>query len=247
MCRESDAWRVLLAAIAVCGLAVLGAADAEAIVIIDGADLFPIPGSHYQSMNPVGFDITGDGSWDAEIVSMSLSGDMAGGGAISTPDTDGFFECDSFFDVFVEIDLPGLTGPVETVVRHSRADMSIGGLVSVGRTEMFDTEIVAMTLSGEVGGSPVILRESQALASAGGHSITDIGGGLYHIDSFFDVFTELSVDGGQNWIAAQPHPQYPEFPDGSIRMELNRLVPEPATMSLLALGGLGLLARRRRK
>ena len=34
------------------------------------------------------------------------------------------------------------------------------------------------------------------MPSPGRTTITDIGGGLYQIDSFFDVFTELSIDGG---------------------------------------------------
>ena len=66
--------------------------------------------------------------------------------------------------------------------------------------------------------------------------VTDLGGGLYHIDSFFDVFTELSVDSGP--FEAQLN--------GSVRMELNPNSPEPATMMLLA-AGLPMLIKRRRR
>ncbi len=62
------------------------------------------------------------------------------------------------------------------------------------------------------------IRESITQASDGQTSITELGGGLYHIDSFFDVFTELSVDGGSSWIAS----------DAPARMDLApipRLVP----------------------
>ena len=53
-----------------------------------------------------------------------------------------------------------------------------------------------MSLYGYVpGGPPILIREDPAQASVGQTTITDLGGGLYHIDSFFDVFTELSVDG----------------------------------------------------
>jgi len=99
-----------------------------------------------------------------------------------------------------------LTGPVQTVVTNR--NLSTAGL--------FDAEIVSMSLSGNVGGMPVIIRESPTQASAGETDILDLGGGLYHIDSFFDVFTELSVDGGNSWIAS----------DAPVRMTLT---PEPGT------------------
>ena len=115
-----------------------------------------------------------------------------------------------------------LTGPVQ--VRVTDRNLSTAGL--------FDTEIVSMSLSGSVGPMNIQVREDPNRASTGSTDIQDLGGGLYHIDSFFDVFTELSVDGGANWTAS----------DYGTRMTLT---PEPATLSLLALGGLALLRRRR--
>jgi hypothetical protein len=104
-------------------------------------------------------------------------------------------------------------------------------------TGTFNTEMLAMNISGGTLPPGVMIRESPTLPSLGQTTIAPIGGGLFHIDSFFDVFTELSIDGGQTWIPA----------NGSERMTL---VPEP---SACALGGLafGLLtlrgARRLRK
>ena len=98
-----------------------------------------------------------------------------------------------------------LTGPVSTLVTDK-----IGNT-----TGTFDTEIVSMSLSGNVAGTQIYIRESPSNASDGVTDITDLGGGLYHIDSFFDVFTELSVDGGSSWIAS----------DTSTRMTL-----EPAVL-----------------
>ena len=89
-----------------------------------------------------------------------------------------------------------------------------------------------MSLSGNTPMGPIMIRQDPQRASTGSTDITDTGGGLYHIDSFFDVFTELSVDGGANWIGS----------DYGTRMVL---IPEPGIMSLLALGGLALLRRRR--
>jgi hypothetical protein len=79
---------------------------------------------------------------------------------------------------------------------------------------------------------PVMVRESPTLPSLGQ---TSVSGGLgdYTIDSFFDVFTELSLDGGQTW--------GPDL-DGPAHMEL---CPEPGTLSLLVLGALAAVRRRR--
>jgi len=76
-----------------------------------------------------------------------------------------------------------LTGPVQVMVFN----------YSPGDLGNFQTEMLSLDLSG--GG--VTIRESPTLPSLGQTGIAGIGGGLYRIDSFFDVFTELSVDGGQ--------------------------------------------------
>jgi len=119
--------------------------------------------------------------------------------------------------------LTQLTGPASMMTRD-KWDVTTG---------IFDAEIVSMNLSGQVDGLDLWIRESPALPSLGGTSITDLGGGLYDIESFFDVFTELSVDGGDAWIPAT----------GSIRMEL--MIPEPATIAMLGLGAF-LMSRKRR-
>jgi hypothetical protein len=102
-------------------------------------------------------------------------------------------------------------------------------------TGQWPVEMVGMSLSGEGTTPPfVMIRESPTLPSLGQTRITDIGGGQYHIDSFFDVFTELSFDGGANW-----------FPSvGSTRVNL---VPEPASAVLIGLVMLSLMGVARRR
>jgi hypothetical protein len=91
----------------------------------------------------------------------------------------------------------------------------------------------------------VMIRESPTLATQGQHSLhpmpgtPSMPGGMLAIDSFFDVFTEISLDGGQTWTPA----------DRAIPMTLTYITPEPAT-AVLVLGGAlacGLVARRRRR
>jgi hypothetical protein len=140
---------------------------------------------------------------------------------------------DSLLDGEVSIDGGGswmsvtMSGPVTTMVNN---------YVS-GQLGTFQTEILGMSLSANVGGMPVMIRESPTLSSTGRVSVEEGGGGGggggYRIESFFDVFTELSVDGGMTW--------YPDT-EGPGRMTL---CPEPASLVLLALGGLAMLRRRR--
>ena len=104
-----------------------------------------------------------------------------------------------------------------------------------GAMGTFNTEIVSMTLSGVIGGMSVQIRESPTLQSTGQTSIVDLGGGNYTIDSFFDVFTDLRIENGP-WDDG-------EYPDGPPTMAF---IPEPSTLSLLALAGLVAMCRRPR-
>jgi hypothetical protein len=73
-----------------------------------------------------------------------------------------------------------------------------------------------------------MLRESPTLQSTGITTLTSLGGGQYEIGSFFDVFTELSLDGGATWAQA-------EF-----------AVPEPVALTLAGWAAIGLAVASRR-
>jgi hypothetical protein len=79
--------------------------------------------------------------------------------------------------------------------------MRIAGTAPGGQEpRVFDMEVLELNLTGLLGGvEPFMLRESPTLASTGQTTITLEPGGTYRIDSFFDVFTELSLDGGTTW------------------------------------------------
>lgn len=70
--------------------------------------------------------------------------------------------------------------------------------MNAGATEIYDTEMFQMDISGGNLPAGVMIRESPTLASAGGLALTPVSG-VYQIQSFFDVFTEVSVDGGATW------------------------------------------------
>jgi hypothetical protein len=156
------------------------------------------------------------------------------------PPGPGATSIDSFVDVFTEIGLsspPG--GPFlirESPTRQSTIRMTFIGPTPTGDGTVFDTEMLSLDLSGgNLGG--VMIRESPTLPSLGKTSIRESPTlGLYHIDSFFDVFTELSIDGGQNWWPADRP------------MHLTG-VPEPSTIVMAAIGLVALSAwgwRRKR-
>ena len=114
----------------------------------------------------------------------------------------------SFFDVFTEISLDG--------------------------SYIYDTEMLQLDLQGShPNGGPFMIRESPTLASTGRYSVQPLPGGVYRIDSFFDIFTEISLDGGQTWTPS----------DESTRV---RIMPTPGAAALLCIGGAVLTGRRRR-
>lgn len=99
----------------------------------------------------------------------------------------------------------------------------------------FSIAIDSLSMSG--GGLPagVILQASPTLASTGTESITDLGSGQFQIDSSFDLYTELSLDGGSTWTPA------------SAPLEVSLAsVPEPASTTLLLSAILALFGRRKR-
>jgi hypothetical protein len=72
-----------------------------------------------------------------------------------------------------------------------------------GATRFFDTEMLALNIAGGNLPPNVMVRESPTKASLGRTSIrrvNDPATGIWdYISSFFDIFTEVSLDGGQTW------------------------------------------------
>lgn len=124
---------------------------------------------------------------------------------------------------------PGMP-PTPITVPNVPAAVRVAHAGESGPTRFFDTEMLQLDISGA--GGMLLIRESPTLPSLGRTDITDLGGGMWAIDSFFDVFTELSLDGGQSWIPS----------DGFTRMTL---IPAPGAIALAAAGLFGAARRRR--
>ena len=84
------------------------------------------------------------------------------------------------------------TGPVTTRITNPGGN---------GSTATYDTEILQLNLQGNGPFGRFMIRESPTLQSTGKHTIKPDARG-YRISSFFDVFLELSIDGGQSYIPA---------------------------------------------
>jgi hypothetical protein len=84
------------------------------------------------------------------------------------------------------------------VSSHSSLDM--------GGTRFFDTEMLSLDLTGGSLPGGVMIRESPSKASLGRTSIRPDPQGGFRINSFFDIFTELSTDNGQTWLASTNPP-----------------------------------------
>ncbi len=204
------------------------ASTSHAIVTPNRFHEFPIPGSVYESLGGTSFP---NSTVPVEILSMDLVGLASPGDSVALPLPGETFQVDSFFDVFTELRV----GPnIFMVDSFFDVTFEISGRSAAGS---WDTEIVAMSLKGEVGGIPVEIRESPRMKSMGQHRIGVLNDHAFHVNSFFDIYTELSIGGGPFIPAASSMP-----------LQLTRIVPEPsgALLMLFGLVGQGIAVRRRR-
>ena len=107
-----------------------------------------------------------------------------------------------------------------TGVANGQMGVTIYNTTGAGTTSFFDTEMQQLDLFGDSPAfGPIMLRESPSKQSLGKHTIAPDPRG-YRVSSFFDVFLELSTDGGGTWIPANRSmrvlPSLPPAAPGSI-------------------------------
>jgi len=93
---------------------------------------------------------------------------------------------------------------------QARMAESIALRSSSGGVTTYDTELVTFELQGTGMPSGVMVRESTARASTGVTTVTAVSGGESRVETFYDVWLDISLDGGRTWTQA----------DNAVRMTL---------------------------
>ncbi|MDB6035833.1 MAG: exported protein of unknown function, partial [Verrucomicrobiales bacterium] len=89
------------------------------------------------------------------------------------------------------------------VTAVANAAVQLASSMDANGTRFFNTEMLTLNIGGGTLPQGVLFRESPSKASLGRTSLkTNPASGQTLMESFFDIFTEVTVDGGQNWNAA---------------------------------------------
>lgn len=129
----------------------------------------------------------------------------------------------------VQIGLVELFGTVE---------QEVVGRTFATETGSWTTNLVSLSLSGPLLGNTLTLTLDPDHESTGITSITPAANDIdYMIDSFFDIFVELSLDGPVPLTTTR----------GPIRAEAVQAVPEPASITAISIGLAMMLAAYRRR
>lgn len=220
---------------------------------VDSGGAFPFPPP------PLDFPNVGaGGAIDIEMVSLSLH--SSGPSIVSPPDpTSGQFTVDSFFDIEYDITASNGNDPATHAI-DSFFDIAYSMEVRPGplqtlptgeEQQTFDIELVSLSLTSvqpiDLTGDPdfdfaIQLVEGFDPGLDGHVTVLKLAGGgnTFQVDSFFDIFVEISIDGG---------PPVSSLQDSQLRLAHSAIVPEPSTFGMLAFGLLAalLFTKRRRK
>jgi len=123
---------------------------------------------------------------------------------IPTVNKDSQLEFDSSFDIRYSAEISFGEGPAHPVSGYGTAH-AIGTAPAGTNPQAFDSEFLALNLFGLSTSSGVMFRESPSLQSKGVTTREDLCPmclspvTYWRISSFFDVFAEVSMNGGSTW------------------------------------------------
>jgi len=160
------------------------------------------------SLPPAGTAYHGDSSHQFMGGSAVLTCSSHGGftAAVPPPATQSGTVRSDYFATFVgtlDLQPPLVASPVThplSLQVHMAELITLAG--TEGTTRTFDTELATFELGGSTAPAGVMVRESPSLASSGRTTITALSGGQYHVETYYDVWLELSLDGGATWSPA---------------------------------------------
>lgn len=209
--------RVVAAGVVSAALLTVGAAGTQAAVVSNTDDVMQ-PGFRYDSGSS-GASFDGGITLSRLRMVMSTQTPRPAVGTVVSGDLDG----DGLLDVTTSAGSGVFAAPFKAQWRVRRDGPSTSRPTMDFALDELD--FAALPIG-------VMLRESPTLLSTGQTRITELPDGRFAIESFFDIFTEISVDNGRSWLPAS----------GSVRVEL---VPTPGVAALLGLGALRAAKRRR--
>lgn len=160
-----------------------------------GEDSLPPAGSAYHGGTPHRFM-----GGSAELTCSSHGGFTA---AVAPPTTQSGTVRSDYFATF-EGQLVLEPPLVASTVTHPLSlQVHMGELITLagtqGTTRTFDTELATFELGGSTAPAGVMIRESPSVASPGRATITALSGDRYRVETYYDVWLELSLDGGGTW------------------------------------------------
>ena len=173
-------------------------------IVVEPTDLLPPPNDHYVSPDEW------HALYAAGIVIKDVSHSSFTQSHPPVPGGTNVHNFNSFVDMKISLD-------GGTTFSAVRANAPVTVTVADAGSGTYDTEMNSLALSG--GGLPagVMIRESPTEPSRGRTRVIPAADGTYKIQSFFDIFTELSTDGGANWSPAT---------NGPVHVELRSKAPE---------------------
>ncbi|HWX21576.1 MAG TPA: hypothetical protein VN578_16865 [Candidatus Binatia bacterium] len=93
--------------------------------------------------------------------------------------------------------------------------------VNPGPPTIWDTQMTQLDIIVTGLQKPIMIRQSPTLPSYGETAVQQTSDGSFRIDSFFDIFTELSLDGGNTWQPPTNGPAHVELQRAAILNKFN--------------------------